>query len=128
MPAIIKLNVCYIILKLFIGVCAPVINSSAALFPASAKHINDLFAKWELAIRQKDGVESTVKTMEANHKAELATQSAHHKEEMTDKVAEAREKARVEGNDIPEFLIFTTQSASLEILVKRTLLVLTFES
>ena len=41
--------------------------------------------------------------MEANHKAELATQAANLKQEMSEKIAEAREKARLEG----EFCIYT---------------------
>lgn len=70
---------------------------------APAKHINGLYAKWELAIKEKDGVESAIKTMEANHKAALATQAAHLKEEMTDKVSEAKEKVRLEGTRIFHF-------------------------
>lgn len=67
---------------------------------APAKHINGLYAKWELAIKEKDGVEMAIKTIEANHKAELATQAAHLKEEMAEKISEAREKARLEGKSL----------------------------
>lgn len=56
-----------------------------------------MYAKWETALREKDGVESTIKTIEANHKAELATQAANLKQEMSEKISEAREKARQEG-------------------------------
>ena len=81
------------------------VNTLVILFfsTAPSKHINDLFGKWETAIKEKDGAEATIKTVEANHKAELATQAANLKQEMSEKIAEAREKARLEG----EFCIFT---------------------
>lgn len=66
-------------------------------FSAPSKHITELLGKWEQAIKDKDGVEATIKMLEANHKAELATQAANLKEEMADKLSEVREKARIEG-------------------------------
>ncbi|KAF6038934.1 hypothetical protein EB796_002768 [Bugula neritina] len=66
---------------------------------APSKHISGLFSKWEKAIKDKDSVESTIRTIEANHKAELATQAANLKQEMTEKISEAREQARREGID-----------------------------
>lgn len=53
-----------------------------------------------MAIKEKDGVEATIKTAEASHKAELATQAANLKQEMTEKISEAREKARLEGKSL----------------------------
>lgn len=64
---------------------------------APSKHIVDLFGKWEAAIKEKDHVEATIKMLEANHKAELATQAASIKEEMSDKINDARDKALREG-------------------------------
>lgn len=49
-------------------------------------------------MKDKDNVEQTIKMLEANHRAELATQAANLKEEMSDKISEARDKARLEGN------------------------------
>lgn len=75
-----------------------VIDGCSSVPLAPAKHISGLYTKWEQAMRDKDGVESTIKMLESTHKAELATQLAQVREEMAGKIAEAREKERNEGN------------------------------
>lgn len=52
-------------------------------------------------MKDKDNVEATIKLLETNHKADLATQLAQVRQEMTDKIADARDKERNEGIHLP---------------------------
>ena len=73
----------------------------------------ELFSKWEKTLKDKDSVEATIKLLEANHKAELATQAANLKEEMSDKISEARDTARREGEGDWSFNIINSALCSL---------------
>jgi len=66
-----------------------------------------------MAIKEKDGVHATIKMMEANHKAELATQAANLKQEMSEKIADARTKADTDGKLPAAFLNWIKSFKSL---------------
>lgn len=66
-------------------------------FPGPGKHIDLLFAKWESAISEKEKLMSQITQIEEQHKIDIELQINLQKDDAENRIADAVEKARLEG-------------------------------
>jgi hypothetical protein len=64
-----------------------------------SKHISLLFAKWESSLSEKERLVKQISSMEIAHKEDMLLQLEQQKVEYEGRIADAAEKAKLEGRN-----------------------------